>query len=96
MISIEELKELSENLMFKMQESEYETLQKEFETFFNWMDHIAKIENLERVEPMYFPYEKKDAELRKDKPSVSLSKEDILKNAKITKDNSVTVPKVVV
>ncbi len=95
MVSIEQLKEYSENLMFKMDEKEYETLSCEFEVFLNWMDHIGQIEGLEKIEPMYFPYDKEDITLRKDEPVTSLSKEDIIKNAKVVKDNSIVVPKVV-
>lgn len=95
MISINELKEYSENLMFKMDEEQYKTLQGEFEVFLNWMDYIGQIENLDKVKPMYFCYDKKDVELRGDKPVVSLSKEEILLNAKKTNNESVIVPKVV-
>ena len=38
MVTIEELKEYSNDLMFKMKENEYETLLNEFNVFLGWMD----------------------------------------------------------
>jgi aspartyl/glutamyl-tRNA(Asn/Gln) amidotransferase C subunit len=95
MVTIDELKEYSNNLMFKMKEEEYKTLSNEFDTFLGWMDYINKIEGLKDVEPMYFPFDLGNVELRSDEPIDSLKSEYALKNAKVVKDGSVIVPKVV-
>ena len=95
MVTIDELKEYSNNLMFKMKEEEYETLVSEFDTFLGWMEYINKIEGLKEVEPMYFPFDLGNVELRSDDLIDSINSEDALKNAKVVKDGSVIVPKVV-
>lgn len=95
MVTIDELKEYSNNLMFKMKDEEYETLSNEFDTFLGWMEYINKIEGLKNVEPMYFPFDLGNVELRNDEPIDSIDNEYALKNAKCVKDGSVIVPKVV-
>lgn len=95
MVTIEELKEYSNNLMFEMKEEEYKTLLNEFDTFLGWMEYINKIEGLKCIEPMYFPFDLGNVELREDEPIKSISNEEALKNAKVIEDGSVIVPKVV-
>lgn len=95
MVTIDELKEYSNNLMFKMKDEEYETLLNEFDTFLGWMEYINKIEGLKSVEPMYFPFDLGNVELRDDEPINSIDNKYALKNAKIVKDGSVIVPRVV-
>lgn len=95
MVTIEELKEYSNNLMFKMKEEEYQTLLNEFDTFLGWMEYINKIEGLKDVEPMYFPFDLGNVELREDEPTKSIESDYALKNAMVRKDGSVVVPRVV-
>jgi len=95
MVTIDELKEYSNNLMFKMKEEEYETLSNEFETFLGWMEYINKIDGLKDVEPMYFPFDLGNVELRNDEPIKSIDNDVAIKNAKVVKDGSVIVPKVI-
>ena len=95
MVTIDELKEYSENLMFKMKDEEYKTLLNEFDTFLGWMEYINKIDGLKEVEPMYFPFDIGNVELREDVETKSIESDYALRNAKITKDGSVIVPKVV-
>ncbi len=95
MVTIEELKEYSNNLMFNMKEEEYETLASEFNTFLGWMEYINEIEGLSNVEPMYFPFDLGNVELRSDEPINSIDSEYALKNAKVKNDGSVIVPRVV-
>ncbi len=95
MVTIDELKEYSNNLMFRMKEEEYETLSNEFDTFLGWMEYINKIEGLKDIEPMYFPFDLGNVELRCDEPIKSIESDYALKNAKVVKDGSVIVPRVV-
>lgn len=95
MVTIEELKEYSNDLMFKMKESEYETLLSEFDIFLGWMDYINKIEGLSSVEPMYYPFDIGNVELRPDEEVKSIESDYALKNAKEVKDGSVIVPRVI-
>ena len=94
-MEVSELKDLSLKLMFKMKDSEYETLKTEFDTFLKWMDRINEIDGLENVEPMYFPYKNYDVLLREDKPVNSISKDEILLNASDVLNGQVSVPRVV-
>lgn len=95
MIEKEKLKEYANKLMFDMEDSEYETLQKEFEVILKQMDLISKIDNIEDVEPMTFPFVTYKAKWRKDEVKDTLTKEDVLKNAKDIENCQVKVPKVV-
>ena len=95
MVTKDELKEYSENLMFKMKEEEYDTLLNEFDIFLGWMDYINKIDGLSKVEPLYFPYDIGNVSLREDKPIESLDSSLALSNAKKVSDGSVVVPKVI-
>lgn len=94
-VSIEELKELANRLMFDMQESEYETLQEEFETILSQMEVIGEIEGTDEVSPMSFPFIYESIGLREDEPIEVLSKEEVLKNASDTCENQVRVKKVI-
>ena len=47
---------LANKLMFTMEDSEYDTLLDEFDTMIKQMDLIGKIEGIENVEPMVYPF----------------------------------------
>lgn len=95
MITKELLKKYASNLMFNMSDEEYNTLLDEFEIILNQMDLIDKIDGIDEVEPMTFPFLTYDKELREDKAEDSLSTEEVLKNAAYKTNNQVQVPKVV-
>ena len=57
MITKELLKKYASKLMFDMKDEEYDTLQKEFDVMLKQMELIGKIEGIDEVEPMTFPYE---------------------------------------
>lgn len=95
MITKEKLKDYAAKLMFDMDDEGYERTLKEFETIEKHMELIGKIENIDNVEPMTFPYVIYHASLRDDEVKESLTNEEVLMNAKETKANQVKVPKVV-
>lgn len=96
MISIEKLKEYALKLMLEMKtEEEYETLQKELETNIKQMEIIGKIKGIDKVEPMSFPFDFKDAHLRKDEIGKVITKEEAIANAASKEKGQVRVPKVV-
>ena len=97
MISKEKLKEYAAKLMFDMEESEYETLQKEFEVILKQMDLIEKIPNIKEVEPMHFPYLNDEAKLREDvvDERETLTTQEVLANCFHQVKDQVKVPKVV-
>ena len=81
--------------MFDMNDEEYETLLNEFDVILKQMDLIGEINNISNVEPMTFPYELNDVELRDDSVSRNIEIEDALRNSGSVKGREVKVPKVV-
>ena len=95
MITKEKLRNYANKLMFDMNDEEYETLVKEFDVIEKYMDLIANIDNIGKVEPMTFPFELNNVELRNDKESRNISIEDALSNTGSKKGREICVPKVV-
>lgn len=95
MIEKNELKKYARNLEFDMLEEEYETLQNEFTILFKQMDLLGNLSDIDKYEPLDFPFELNDSYLREDEVTMNLSTTDVLKNAKDTQDNCVKTPKVV-
>ena len=94
-VSIEELRELANRLMFDMQEEEYKTLQDEFEVILSQMEVIGKIEGTDDVLPLTFPFIQETCGLREDEPGEVLTVEEVLRNASDVLDNQVRVKKVI-
>lgn len=95
MITKDMLKSYAKKLMFTMSDSEYDTLEKEFDVILKQMDKIDKIEGIENVEPMTFPFITNQAKLRKDEVKDCLTIKEVLSNASVVEDDQVKVPKVV-
>lgn len=89
------LKKCANNLLFDMSDEQYELLEKEFDTLTRQMQVLGEIEGLDKVRPMTFPFDVRTSFLREDIPEESLSKEDILRNAKDVQDGQIKLPKVV-
>lgn len=89
------LKECAHNLMFDMNEEEYDTLLEEFKIVTSQLEMIGKIEGLDNEEPMTFPFDCSIDYLREDEVNSTISKEDALKNAKDTFQGQIRLPKVV-
>ena len=90
-----ELELLASKLMFTMNEEEYETLSNEFDTILKQMDLIGKIEDIDKVEPLIYPFQLDDVTMREDNVSEELELDDILKNSGSDLYNQVKLPKVV-
>ena len=95
MITKDMLKKYANLLMFDMDDSEYDTLEEEFKTILKQMDYIGKIDGIDKVEPMTFPFELENASLREDEVGDYLTVDEVLTNTKQEVDNQVKVPKVV-
>ena len=95
MITKEALKKYANNLMFDMNDNEYETLQEEFKTILKQFDILSEIEEIKDVEPMTFPYILSDVKLREDTDSYVIDNEDAFKNCHRRKGRDVKVPRVV-
>ncbi len=91
----EKLEILANKLMFTMNDSEYKTLSDEFEIILKQMDLIGKIDNINEVEPMFYPFELSNVNMREDKVEDELDIDDILLNSSSTLYNQVKLPKVV-
>ena len=91
----ETLKMLANKLMFTMEDSEYDTLLDEFDTMIKQMDLIGKIEGIENIEPMSYPFPLEDICLREDEVEDELEIDEILMNSGSTLYNQVKLPKVV-
>lgn len=94
-ITKDNIQDYALKLMFKMKDEEFDSFEKEFETILKHMDLIGEIDGIEKVEPMVFPFKNKDARLRKDVATSTLTTDDAVKNAKETVYDEVKVPKVV-
>lgn len=94
-ITRENIQDYALKLMFKMKDEEFDTFEKEFVTILKHMDLIGQIDGIEKVEPMVFPFINKDAKLRKDVATSTLTTEDAVKNAHETIYDEIKVPKVV-
>lgn len=94
-VTKEKLKDYAAKLMFDMEDEGYDRTLAEFETTEKHMALIGEIPDIDKVEPMTFPYEIYHAKLREDVAYDCLTNEEVLANADETKANQVKVPKVV-
>ena len=81
MITRDNLELYAKKLMFEMNDDEYKTLENEFDVILKQMDLIGKIEDIDDVSPMTFPFE--------------ICFDDMKINVKEYEGNRVKVPKVV-
>lgn len=97
MITRDVLDKLAKKLMFKMNEEEYQTLESEFDIILKQMEYIDKIDGIENVNPMTFPFDLElvDNDLREDICNNEIDFNDMVINVKDYDDNRVKVPKVV-
>ena len=95
MIKKEKLQDYARKLMFEMNDEEYKTLQEEFDVILKQMDLISKIDNITNIEPMTYPFELNNVNLREDIVNNELTTNDILINVSDKENNQIKVPKVV-
>lgn len=91
----ETLEMLANKLMFTMNEEEYDVLSHEFDIILKQMDLIGKIDNIESVEPLIYPFPLEDVNMREDIAEDELEIDDILANSGSNLYNQVKLPKVV-
>ena len=89
------LKDAAKRLLFDMSESEYETLLKEFDIVTKQMNIIGSNHEIDKYEPMSFPFECTTSYLREDVPAEPLSREEALRNSKRKIGGQIKLPKVV-
>lgn len=89
------LKDAASRLMFDMSEEQYDTLEKEFDIMIKQMKLIGEIPGVDDVEPMTFPFDVTTDYLREDVATETLTKEEVLANAKDVVEGQIKLPKVV-
>ena len=94
-ITRENIQDYALKLMFRMKDEEFDAFEKEFETILKHMDLIGKIDGIEKVEPMTYPFRNDKVNLRKDVGVNTLTTDEALSNAKEVIYDEVKVPRVV-
>ena len=93
--NIEVLKDAANRLLFDMSELEYKTLLAEFDIVTKQMKPLNDNVELDKIEPMVFPFEVYTTEMREDVAAEPLSREDALKNSQRKVGGQIKLPKVV-
>lgn len=89
------LKDAANRLLIDMSESEYETLLSEFNIVTKQMKSLNENIELDKIEPLVFPYEVYTTELREDIAKEPLTREEALKNSQRKVGGQIKLPKVV-
>lgn len=89
------LKDASHRLMFAMTETEYDLLLVEFKILIQQMELIGKIEGLDSVAPMTFPFHVTTDALADDLIATPLTQKEALSNVTLHVEGQVKLPKVV-
>lgn len=93
--NIDVLKDAANRLLIDMSESEYETLLSEFDVVTKQMKPLDDDKDLDKIEPMVFPFEIYTTELREDVAKEPLTREEALKNSQRKVGGQIKLPKVV-
>jgi aspartyl/glutamyl-tRNA(Asn/Gln) amidotransferase C subunit len=89
------LKDASLRLMFAMTDEQYDLLLEEFKVLIQQMELIGKIDGLDDVTPMTFPFDVTTEALADDIQTPPLTQEEALSNVKLHVEGQVKLPKVV-
>ena len=93
--NINVLKDAANRLLLDMSEDEYKTLLDEFDIVTKQMKAIGNNKELDKIEPMVFPFEIYTTELREDVAQEPLTREQALKNSQRKVGGQIKLPKVV-
>ena len=93
-VTLAQLKEAANRLLFDMSEGEYKTLLHEFKTITAQMKIISEDPEIDSYEPMVYPFPCEVNALREDETIKPTSRDEILKNAKNKLAGQVKVMKV--
>ncbi len=89
------LKDAAHRLLFDMSDEELDTLIGEFDTIIKQMTVIGSNSEIDKYEPMTFPFECKTSFLREDVAVEPLTREEALRNANHKAGGQIKLPKVV-
>ena len=93
--NIEVLKDAANRLLLDMSEDEYKTLLSEFDIVTKQMKPLGDNRELDKLEPMVFPYEVYTTELREDVADEPLSRDEAIRNSQRKVGGQIKLPKVV-
>ena len=93
--NINVLKDAANRLLLDMSEDEYKTLLDEFDIVTKQMKAIGNNKELDKIEPMVFPFEIFTTELREDVAKEPLTREQALKNSQRKVGVQIKLPKLV-
>ena len=93
--NIDVLKDAANRLLLDMSEKEYQTLLSEFDIVTKQMKPLGDNKELDKIEPMVFPFEIYTTELREDVAEEPLTREQALRNSQRKVGGQIKLPKVV-
>lgn len=93
--NIDVLKDAANRLLLDMSESEYKTLLSEFDIVTKQMKPLGDNKDLDKIEPMVYPFEVFTTEMREDVAEQPLTREEALKNSQRKVGGQIKLPKVV-
>ena len=93
--NIDVLKDAANRLLLDMSESEYMTLLSEFDIVTKQMKPLGDNKELDKIEPMVYPFEVFTTEMREDVAEQPLTREEALKNSQRKVGGQIKLPKVV-
>ena len=93
-MEISKIKDLAKRLMFRLDDSELDEIQKEFTVLNQQIDLLDKV-NTDDVEEMIFPFDVETSYLREDVANHTIDRDAALSNAAKVKEGHIVVPKVV-
>ena len=93
--NIDVLKDAANRLLLDMSESEYETLLSEFDIVTKQMKPLGDNKELDKLEPMVYPFEVFTTEMREDIAEQPLTREEALRNSQRKVGGQIKLPKVV-
>ena len=93
--NIDVLKDAANRLLLDMSESEYKTLLSEFDIVTKQMKPLGDDKELDKIEPMVYPFEVFTTEMREDVAEQPLTREEALRNSQRKVGGQIKLPKVV-
>ena len=93
--NIDVLKDAANRLLLDMSDSQYETLLSEFDIVTKQMKPLGDNKELDKIEPMVYPFEVFTTEMREDVAEQPLTREEALRNSQRKVGGQIKLPKVV-
>ena len=89
------LREIASQLLLDLSDEEYQKMVSDINVFVEQMSLVSSVQNVDDVEPCYFPYPILNFDMREDDNPEVISQEEVLSNVNETVDGMIKIPKVV-